>query len=205
MLDLNEEGLKSEGGGKGFDSSKIFGFSVVEDNSIVRTLENVMISGFDHGASATGSAFFDIKLKDSNGNETNMREYDIDKTRGDWEKKQKSQLTRLKHIVTKFTPVGTALPAAATFPELWKGIEALLIVNQCNTKPMRLKLCYNDKGFLTVPKYVPFLEAMTVAAGDSKLSLNPGFDALERPSADKPSTVMTMTSANVTEDDGLPF
>jgi len=204
MLDLNEEGIKSEGGGKGFDSSKIFGYSVVEDNTIMRTLDNVMVSGFEHGASASGSAFFDIKLKDFNGNETNMREYDIDKTRGDWEKKQKSQLTRLKHIVTKFTPVGTALPTAAAFPELWKGIEALLIANQCNTKPMRLKLCYNDKGFLTVPKYVPFLEQMSIAAADSKLNLNPGFDTLTRPSADKPSAVMSAAVGTGAEDD-LPF
>ena len=99
MLNLNDDAIKSEGGS--FDSSKIFGYSVVEKlnnvDNIVRTLDNVVIVGFNQGVSQNGSKFWDMQLKDANGNETNMREYDIDQTRDAWEKKQESQLKRLKH------------------------------------------------------------------------------------------------------------
>ena len=68
MLNLNDDSIKSEGGS--FDSSKIFGFSVVEkvDNvdTIVRTLDNVVIVGFNQGVSGNGSKFWDIQMKDIN-------------------------------------------------------------------------------------------------------------------------------------------
>lgn len=203
MLNLNDDGIKSEGSGGNFDPSKIFGFSVIEDNQIVKTLDGVLISGFDTGVSNSGSKFFDIKLTDSNGNESNMREYEPDSSRQDYAKKCKSQQTRLKHILTKYVPEGTALPAAATFPELWEAIKGLLIANSCNTKPMRLKLVYNAKGFLTVPPYVPFLESMNVPAAETKLNLNPGFDTLSRPQADAPAPAMADAAA--AGDDDLPF
>lgn len=206
MLDLNNDEIKEEGSSGSFDPSKIFGFSVIEDNVIVKTLEGVLVSGFDTGESSTGSKYFDIKLTDSNGNESNMREYEPDASRDDYARKCKSQQTRLKHILTKFVPEGTALPAAATFPELWDGIKNMLTVNACNTKPVRLKLVYNNKGFLTVPPYVPFMELMSVPTADSKLNLNPGFDALTRPEADTPQEMMTDASTDESdESDDLPF
>ena len=205
MIDLNNDEIKAEGKSGNFDPSKIFGYSVVEDNTIIKTLDNVMVSGFEIAATDGGAKFFDIKLKDSNGNETNMREYEPDSTRDDFAKKSKSQMTRLKHVVTKFVPEGTVLPAVATFPELWEAVKQLLITNQCNTKPVRVKLVYNDKGFLSIPKYVPFLESMTIPAADSKLNLNPGFDNLSRPQADKPEAAMAGAGASTDDGDDLPF
>jgi len=106
MLNLNDETIKSEGGS--FDSSKIFGYSVVEKvddrDTIVRTLDNVLVTGFDTGTPSVGNEFWDVKLKDEKGNEYNMREYDVDTTREYWEKKQASQLKRLKHLLSKFVP-----------------------------------------------------------------------------------------------------
>ena len=134
-----------------------------------------------------------------------MREYDIDKTRGDWEKKQANQLKRLKHILSKFVPEGTPLPSAATFPELWTAIEGLMKANQCNTKPIRLKLTYNDKGYLSIPKYVPFMESMTVAATATKLQLKGDFEELVRPQADKPADVMSGGAKSSAEVEVLPF
>ncbi len=202
MLDLNSEEIKAEGGAKKFDSTKIFGFEVVEDNEITKLAENVLISGFETGAAQSGSKFFDIKITDSKGNESNMREYEPDSTRDDYAKKCKSQQTRLKHILTKYVPEGTVLPAVATFPELWAAVQALLTAHQCNTKPMRLKLVYNNKGFLAVPPYVPFLEPMSIPAGDGKLNLNPQFDQLIRPQADSPAKVVAVGTAS---DEDLPF
>ena len=194
MLNLNDDTIKSEGGS--FDSSKIFGYSVVKDNVITDTLEGAVIVGFSQGISQTGSKFWDIQMKDGNGNENNMREYDVDMTRDGWEKKQASQLKRLKHILSKFVPAGTALPQAATFPELWTAIEGLMVANQCNTKPVRLKLVYNNKGYLIVPAYVPFMESMTVVKAQSSLKLNPEFDTLTRPSADKPADKMVASGGS---------
>lgn len=194
MLNLNDEAIKSEGNG-GFDTSKIFGYSVVEkvDNvdNIVRTLDNVVIVGFNQGVSNSGSKFWDLQMKDPKGNENNCREYDIDTSREHWEKKQESQLKRLKHILSKFVPEGTPLPQAATFPELWSAIEVLMKQHQCNTKPIRLKLIYNKAGYLAVPAYVPFMESMTVATEQSKLKLNPDFDTLVRPQKSNPADVMS--------------
>lgn len=205
MLNLNDDAIKSEGGS--FDSSKIFGYSVVEKlnnvDNIVRTLDNVVIVGFNQGVSQNGSKFWDMQLKDANGNETNMREYDIDQTRDAWEKKQESQLKRLKHILSKFVPAGTPLPQAATFPELWTAIEVLMKTAQCNTKPIRLKLIYNRGGYLSVPAYVPFMEPMTVDAASTNLKLNPDFDTLVRPAKDSAAGQMTPPAAGGGND--LPF
>ena len=77
MLDLNNDEIKSEGGS--FDPSKIFGFSIVENDAIVRTLDNVMISGFEIGALDNGTKFFDINLKDTNGNETNITQRKVNR------------------------------------------------------------------------------------------------------------------------------
>ena len=185
MLNLNDDTIKTEGGS--FDPSKIFGYEIVDNNVIKTTVENVVISGFGTiETTTTGNKYWDIKFKDTKGNETNYREFDIDMTRDGWEKKQKSQLSRLKHVLTKFVPEGTNLPNCSTFPELWAAVQALLIANQCNTKPFRLKMIYNDKGFLTIPAYVPFMESMTVAKEQSGLKLT-DFDTLVRPSADKPA------------------
>jgi len=207
MLDLNNAEIKAEGKSGKFDPSKIFGYTVVEDNQIVRTLDNVLISGFETGETNTGTKFLDIKLKDTLGNEANMREYEPDSTRPDFAKKSTSQITRLKHILTKYVPEGTPLPAAADFPALWEGVKQMLIANQCNAKPVRLKLVYNDKGYLTVPKYVPFMEQMSIPVADSKLRLNPGFDSLTRPMADKPEAAFGAPAGadDATDDGDLPF
>ena len=205
MLDLNNESINAEGGN--FDPSKIFGFECVTDGVITGFVENVTICGFDTGVSGNGNAFWDVKLKDSKGNESNMREYDIDKSREGWEKKQNSQLKRLKHLLTKFVPEGTALPQAATFPELWSGIQAILVQAQCNTKPMRLKMVYNNKGFLSVPAYVPFLEPMTVGAMETKLKLT-DFDTTVRPQADNPAAAGAANAFEgnaATQNGDLPF
>jgi len=208
MLDLNSAEIQSEGRTSSFDSSKIFGYEVVEkvdgQDTITKTLDNVVVSGFNQAVSANGSKFWDLQLKDTKGNETNMREYDIDQTREGWEKKQKSQITRLKHIVSKFAPEGTALPSAATFPELWTAIENLMKANQCNTKPLRLKLTYNRGGYLAVPAYVPFMELMTVPAADTKLRLS-DFDTLVRPQKDNPANVMASSGGAATTDAPFSF
>lgn len=201
MLNLNDEAIKQDGSGKSFDPEKIFGYDVVQDDEIKSLLENVTVTGF-HVEQSDKGTYFDIVLTDSKGNTTNIREYEPDANRDDFEKKKKSQLTRLKHIVTKFTPEGTQLPAANTFPELWQGVQQLLGQHQCNTKPVRLKLVYNNKGYLSVPKYVPFMELMTVPATDSKLNLNPDFDNLIRQKPDAPQ-VATATADTASGD--LPF
>jgi hypothetical protein len=190
MLNLNDESIRTEGGN--FDPSKIFGYDVVEkvDNvdTITSLLEGVVISGFGEiGTSSTGSKFWDIQLTDSKGNTYNLREFDIDQAREGWEKKQASQLKRLKHVLSKFVPEGTPLPQAADFPALWLGVQALLTANACNTKPVRLKLIYNNKGYLATPAYVPFMELASVPVEQSGLKLNPDFDTLIRPQADKPA------------------
>jgi len=200
MLNLNDESIRTEGGN--FDPSKIFGYEVVADNTITSLLENVVIAGFDTGTSSTGSAFWDVQLKDTKGNTYNMREFDIDQTRQDWEKKQASQLKRLKHVLSKFVPEGTPLPQANTFPELWTGVQQLLTANACNTKPVRLKLVYNNKGFLATPPYVPFMELGSVPVEQTGLKLNPNFDTLVRPQADKPQAAAT-TGAD--SGAGVPF
>jgi hypothetical protein len=199
MLNLNDDSIKSEGGSS-FDPSKIFGMSVVENNVITDTVENVIIGGFDKGTTSTGNAYWDIQLQDSNGNTYNLREFDIDTTREGWEKKQTSQLKRLKHVLSKFVPEGTALPQAATFPELWEGVQKLLVGNQANTKPIRLKMIFNNKGYLSTPAYVPYMELMSVPKEQSRLKLDSSFDTLERPQADKPTEA---PAASSTED--VPF
>jgi hypothetical protein len=198
MLNLNDESIKTEGGN--FDPSKIFGYEAVENNVITKLVENIVISGFGAIAtSTTGSKYWDIQLKDSKGNEYNLREFDVDMTREGWEKKQASQLKRLKHILSKFVPEGTPLPSATTFPELWIGVQKLLTANQCNTKPIRLKMVYNNKGYLTTPAYVPFMELASVPVEQSKLKLDANFDTLVRPAADQPSV------AEAPADTAVPF
>ena len=202
MLNLNDEAIKEDGNGKNFDPSKIFGFSVIENDEIVDTVDNVRITEFKIDKNDKGGNYFDIVLQDENGNTTNLREYEPDATRSDFESKKKSQLTRLKHLVTKYTPEGTQLPQANTFPELWAGVRDLLGQNNCRSTPMRLKLVFNDKGYLTVPKYVPYLESMTVPKTESKLKLDRGFDNLIK---SKPDTMKSSSAEQAGDTDELPF
>ena len=199
-LNLNDESVLADGTGNKFDPSKIFGYSIISGNTIIDTVEQTILSGIEVGVLDDGTNYCDFKWSDAVGNTYNMREFEIDPNFGDPEKKLKSQITRLKHIVTKFIPEGTSLPEADTFVELCNGIKSLMASHSANTKPMRLKMVFNNKGYLTTPKYVPFVESMSVVKSESKLSLT-DFDQLHKPTAD--NVVDKVDETAITDD--LPF
>lgn len=202
MFDLNDKAIEAEGKESNFDPSKIFGYTqIVKDDTIIDTVENVILSGIELGALENGTNYCDFNWTDGNANVYRMREFEVDPNFGNPAKKLESQLKRFKHIVTKYLPEGSSLPAANTFVELATAVKATLAQANANTKPMRLKMIYNDKGYLTTPKYVPFVESTTVPKADTKLKLT-DFDQLDRPKKD---TGAAVDAAADTGDDGLPF
>jgi len=196
-LNLNDESIKENGSGNGFDPNKIFGYSVITNNTITSTLDNVILE--DVITPTPGESWVDFNFKDSLGNTYRMREFEIDSGNENAEKRQANQIKRLKHMVTKFVAPGTQLPAAETFTDLCVSIKQLLAVSNVSSTPIRLKLVFNDKGYLSIPKYVPFMEPMSVT--ETTLKLDPGFDKLEKERPTDPAKAVFAEG----DDDDLPF
>ena len=123
----------------------------------------------------------------------------------------KNFLIRIKHISTKFVPVESVDINAPDFEGFANQVIDLLTPHLPNNK-VRIKLVYNYRNYVSLPKYVPFIEKMAVAKSASRLKLDPGFDKLEKDEGTDPvlatstETLVSPTSAT-TEDSSidLPF
>ena len=98
------------------------------------------------------------------------------KTKEQLVKKLDSQMTRLKHIVSKF--YGDSIPRYGTFEAIRNGVTsfdefitrivALLPANVLATKKFRIFVSYNYNDFLSLPPFVPFMEDGALPVEGSK-------------------------------------
>jgi len=174
MIDLNDNSIQSEG-----STTRIFNGGNASPG--VENCELVRIEKVE------GYGAVDFFFADSTGAEIKMREWFVDYTREGADKKEISQAKRMKHILTKFLPEGTALPQAQNSEELLQKVMQALGSSYVGVK-VRLKVTYKESGYLQVPPYVPFLELMAIPEASSNLSFS-NIDITERPSQDAPEDI----------------
>jgi len=119
-----------------------------------------------------------------------------------------SQMKRVKHIMTKFLSEDKVTINAQDFDGFCNQVIALL-GNSYVGKKLRIKTVYSYNNYVSVPKYVPFMEVMDQIASDkSRLNIT-SFDKMEKDEADNPASLTSTAPSNgaATEpaESGLPF
>ena len=191
MYNLNET-VKSEG-----TSAKVFPLGISE-NAEMTTV------GVD--TASNGNSFLKFEFKGEDGSSISHFEWPIDSNAEGWEKRLESQMKRVKHIMTKFLPEDKVLITANDFEGFAKQVITLLGNTYVGTK-LRMKTVYSYNNYVSIPKYVPFMELMTTESTRLKVT---NFDKMEKDEADNPSALNTTTSGNgvatePAESDELPF
>jgi hypothetical protein len=101
-------------------------------------------------------------------------------------------MKRVKHIMTKFLDEDKAVVNAQDFEGFCQQVIALL-GNSYVGKKMRVKTVYSYNNYVSIPKYVPFLEDMNVEK--TRLQIT-NFDKMEKDEAENPSNLTTTAPAN---------
>lgn len=119
-------------------------------------------AGVDYVPADNGkSAYMDINFVNTSGAKTNLREYEIDESREGAEKKAVAQQKRTKHVMTKFMDEAQArITNVATFEQFAKQFKHKLETEGDTSKEFRLLLQYNNKGYASLPPFVPFIEVV---------------------------------------------
>jgi len=173
--------------------------------------ENVSLKEITLEEASNGNPFLKFHFEGENGEKLSHTEWPIAADDQNFEKKLKNFLIRIKHISTKFVPVESVDINAPDFDAFANKVIELLTPHLPNNK-VRIKLVYNYRNYVSLPKYVPFIEKMVVAKTASRLKLDPGFDKLEKDEGTDPvlstanETLVSPTSGTTeSSEDVLPF
>jgi hypothetical protein len=79
--------------------------------------------------------------------------------------------TKLKHIATKFVSEEEAIINARSYEEFATKYVALLNKPQFKSIPLRLKLTLNNKDYVQIPLFPPFIELMDTPIEKSQLKI----------------------------------
>ena len=188
MYQINQT-LKSEG-----TSTSVFPLGISE---------NVEMTGVGVDTASNGNAFLKFEFTSSEGSKLNHFEWPIDTNNEGWEKKLQSQMKRVKHILTKFMEEDKIIINADSFDSFAKTVITLL-GNSYVGKKLRVKTVYSYNNYVSIPKYVPFVETMDMDPTKLKIT---SFDKMEKDEADNPATLATTASNGAAEpaESGLPF
>lgn len=187
-----DQKIKSEG-----TSAKVFPLGISE---------NAEMTNVSMETASNGNSFLKFSFTAPDGSSLSHIEWPIDTANEGWEKKAQSQMKRVKHIMTKFLSEDKVVINANDFDGFGNQVIALL-GNSYVGKKLRVKTVYSYNNYVSIPKYVPFMETMDVEK--SRLNIT-SFDKMEKDEADNPSTLTSTTPTNgvATEpasDGDLPF
>tara|TARA_R110000744_G_scaffold207019_3_gene325610 strand:- start:800 stop:1366 length:567 start_codon:yes stop_codon:yes gene_type:complete len=188
MYQINKD-VKSEG-----SSTSIFPLGISE---------NAEMTGVTVDTASNGNAFLKFSFTSEAGSNLNHFEWPIDTANEGWEKKLQSQMKRVKHILTKFMNEDKIVINATSFDDFAKTVITLL-GNTYIGKKLRVKTVYSYNNYVSIPKYVPFVETMDT--DPTKLNIS-SFDKMTKEEADNPATLTSTATGAVTEpaESGLPF
>jgi len=141
MYNLQNNDIKSEGG------SPIFKLGISSGNELT-TVEK--------GAASNGNTFLKFTFTAPDETTVSHFEWPVDETASNAANKFKSQIARIKHILTKFIDE-SQLPVANSFDELADKVVALLNGRTAGIK-LHVKTTYTWNNFIGIPSYVPFIE-----------------------------------------------
>ena len=177
--------LTSDGKAINADESRVLPIVGIVDNCTVKT-------GFEMNEDNSVAS---ITFGQSNGAEVTHKEWISEDARSIDDTNR-----RVKHICTKIISEGEydqAVAGASSFPDFFSRVNAA-INGKANGK-FRMVFHYNNKGYVTVPRYPNFIEPMTVSP--TKLVLSKYVqERLVRPEAPKADLDMDLATGN-----DLPF
>lgn len=191
MYNLQDNSIKEEGG------KAVFPLGISENNEL---------TSVEKGTADNGNVYLKFTFTHTpDGSTTSLFEWPVDSTKDNAEKKFKSQVTRVKHIMTKFVSEDQ-LPVASSFEEFVDKVVATL-AGKTQGKALRMKTVVLWNDYTGIPPYVPFVEDQTVTKDASKLKIT-SFDKMERSNQDTTDDVTAQLSAPVASgasDENLPF
>ena len=178
--------------------------------------ENVMLKDITLEKASNGNPYLKFLFEAEDGSTVAHTEWPIDEADpAKLQKKVKNFLVRIKHICTKFVPAEKVNINAPDFEGFANQVIAIVKPNITNVK-LRIKVVYNYRNFPSIPKYLPFVEPMTVEKEKSRLKIDPSFDKMVKEEGNDPA--MNSGSAPATPglgtadpigddagDDGAPF
>ena len=170
--------------------------------------ENVEMTDVAMDVATNGNSYLKYVFTSEDGSIVSHFEWPIDQNSEGWEKRLQSQMKRVKHILTKFLPEEDVEITADSFENFGKQVIAKL-GNSYVGKKLRVKTVYSYNNYISVPKYVPFMEVIDdVDMSKSRLNVT-SFDKMEKDEADNPAALTSTAPQNgaATEpaESDLPF
>lgn len=174
--------------------------------------ENITLKEVNVSKTPNGRDFLEIVFQNEQGQTASMTEWKNEKnmwikTDEDLQSRDNQQFGRILQVIDSINGSHTDFEGSS-FVEMINWVKQQLETVQLAT-PLRLKVCYDKKGFTRVSSLGIFVEPMSVAESQIKLWKN---DLLERPvvADDEPAAdPLSVTAAPVTETqtgaDDLPF
>tara|TARA_R110002167_G_scaffold53358_4_gene153060 strand:+ start:89 stop:670 length:582 start_codon:yes stop_codon:yes gene_type:complete len=189
-----DQKIQSEG-----TSTKVFKLGISEGAEMT----NVSVE-----TASNGNSFLKFSFKDGDGANLSHLEWPIDTANEGWEKKMTSQMKRVKHIMTKYLAEDKVTINAQDFEGFCNQVITLL-GNSYVGKKLRMKTVYSYNNYVSVPKYVPFMECIDdVPTDKSRLNVT-DFDKMTKDEADNPASLTSTAPQNgaATEpaESDLPF
>lgn len=185
MYNLNDPEIQSEG-----SDVSIFPLEISENNEIEEISTAV---------AENGNTFLKFIFKSEDGGKVNMFEFEVTPKDGEDQnatmKRFNSQKKRLVHIINKILPTGTQLPAATSWNDLCQKVVNVCPPSAFAGKKFRKKAVYNFNNYVSIPKYVPFIESMDVAIADSRLKIDESFDKIVKDEATPNADLATAAGA----------
>lgn len=182
--------------------------------------ENVKLINVVKNVANNGSNFLEFTFADENGSTMKHTEFEPTTSSQNYEERVVKQMARILQILgVFFTKDQLVSGDLSTVNEFYQWVLNKYSVAD-NTKQMRIKIVYNDRGYTTLPNYstYTFAESMDIAKENSKIR-ELSIDKFTRPVADKEPVVTNplmggitaepITNAggyvNTTSSAGLPF
>lgn len=104
-----------------------------------------------------------------------------------------SQASRIKHIMTKFMSEDEAVvPMVNSFAQFGQMVVKML-TPRIDDRKLWLICVYNYKGYITLPSFTPFVEAMVDGVGTT-LKINARYHKITPPTQDNPATAASAVS-----------
>ena len=147
--------------------------------------ENVMLTDILIDVSPTGKDYLGFTFTSEDGKQLTKTEWQptIKEDQGHdvLISKIKNQAKRIKHIMARYMSEDETKVEYNydNWVKYASAVKAKLDPVKGGSK-MRIKATYDNKGYVSLPNYVPFIESMAIPAADSKLSILSN-DRKERP------------------------
>lgn len=170
--------------------------------------ENCKLVEIKHEVSPNGNPFIAFYFEDLDGKTLSFTEWEPTKRDGqsdaDFNKKIQNQMSRVKHIATKYVTEEEFKFEAKNFIDFAENVVKKLPKGKYENKLVRLKVVYNYNNFTTLPNYLPFIEKMEVPVAESKLTIS-SIDKMTRIAGDREEVVQSNPFAkNSTETTEIP-